>query len=87
MKHLTTSLLIIVGVNTAKAQNCGELMEYVKSKSWGTEYVGYNSDAISKVTFYEITRNYQTLYFAVVCFKKEYSFSCAEYIYQVNANT
>ena len=85
-KNLIISLLIIGSINV-KAQTCEEIMEYVKSKDYGTTYTSYNSDAISKVTFYSIYENYQTLYFAIVCFKKKYSYSCNEYIYQVGSNT
>jgi len=62
-------------------------MEFVKSESYGTTYTSYNSDAISKVTFYDVSVDYQTYYFAIVCFKKEYSYGCSEYIYQVASNT
>jgi hypothetical protein len=70
-----------------EAQSCDEVMEFVKSKGYGTTYTSYNSDAISKVTFYEITVDYKTLYFAIVCFKSKYSYNCSEYIYQVGSNT
>lgn len=73
----------------SRAQSCDELMDYVKKEGgYGASYTSYNSTAISKVTFYQITENYQTLYFAIVCFKKnEYSYNCSEYIYQVGSNT
>lgn len=70
-----------------KAQTCDEVMEYVKPKGYGTTYTSYNSDAISKVTFYQINIDYKTMYFAIVCFKQKYSYNCAEYIYQVGSNT
>lgn len=70
------------------AQSCDEIMESVKKEGgYGTTYTSYNSDAISKVTFYQLTVDYKTLYFAIVCFKKEYTYSCSEYIYQVGSNT
>ena len=59
-------------------------MNYVKSESYGTSN---NSDAISKVTFYNVYIDYQTYYFAIVCFNKEYSYGCNEYIYLVGSNT
>jgi len=71
----------------AKSQTCNEIMEYVKSKDYGTTYTSYNSEAISKVTFYQITIDYQLRYFAIVCFKSKYSYGCKEYIYQVGSNT
>lgn len=83
-------LLIFISLTTAalNAQSCDEIMEYVKKEGgYGTTYTSYNSDAISKVTFYQLTVDYKTLYFAIVCFKKEYSYSCSEYIYQVGSNT
>lgn len=70
-----------------KSQSCDEMIEFVKSKSYGTTYTSYNSDAISKVTFYDVIIEYKTYYFAIVCFKQKYSYSCSEYIYQVASNT
>jgi len=87
MKKILFFLLIILIALSVKAQTCKEIMEYVKSTGYGTSYTSYNSDAISKVTFYTITIDYNIRYFAIVCFKKEYSYSCTEYIYQVGSNT
>jgi hypothetical protein len=87
MKNLFLILVVMIATIHAKGQSCDEIMEYVKSKGNGTTYTSYNSDAISKVTFYEISVDYRTLYFAIVCFKKQYSYSCSEYIYQVGSNT
>ena len=69
-----------------KAQTCDEIMEWVKSESFGTTYTSYNSDAISEVTFYDVYVDYQSYYFAVVCFKDGY-YGCNEYIYQVSSST
>jgi hypothetical protein len=83
-------LIFVIALTTfaAKAQTCDEVMEYVKKEGgYGTTYTSYNSDAISKVTFYQVSVDYKTLYFAIVCFKKEYSYTCSEYIYQVGSNT
>ena len=85
-KHLLYLLLIIGGINS-NAQSCEEWMDFVKSKDYGTTYTSYDSEAISKVTFYNVSIDYKTYYFAIVCFKKEYSYSCNEYIYQVGSNT
>lgn len=71
---------------SANSQTCEELMEYVKSSGNGTTYTSYTSEAISKVTFYEIREGYQTYYFAIVCFKRSYM-GCTEYIYQVGSTT
>jgi hypothetical protein len=88
MKTLISILVIFFTTIKVKAQTCEEVMEYVKKEGgYGTTYTSYNSDAISKVTFYQVTVDYKTLYFAIVCFKKKYSYSCSEYIYQVGSNT
>lgn len=85
-KYLTLLLLIIVSINI-NAQDCKEIMDFVKLKSNGTAYTSYTSDAITKVTFYTVSVDYKTLYFVIVCFKKKYSYSCNEYIYQVSSGT
>ena len=87
MKYLFLVFIIAVASFSIQAQSCAEVMEYVKAKGYGTTYYSYNSDAISKVTFYEITADYTTLYFVIVCFKQKYSYSCSEYIYQVTSST
>lgn len=87
MQKYILILLITIGSLTSEAQSCEEIMSSVKSKSNGITYTSYNSEVISKVTFYSINVDYKTLYFAIVCFKKEYSYSCNEYIYQVSSNT
>lgn len=88
MKNVILLFVIALTTTFAKGQSCDEIMEYVKKEGgYGTTYTSYNSDAISKVTFYQMTVDYKTLYFAIVCFKKEYSYSCSEYIYQVGSNT
>lgn len=42
--------LFLISFNTY-SQSCEDIMKFVKSKSYGTTYTSYNSDAISKVTF------------------------------------
>jgi hypothetical protein len=86
MKPLLFIILIMTVCLTSKGQTCDEIMEWVKSESYGTTYTSYNSDAISKATFYDVTVDYQTHYFAIVCFKKG-SYGCNEYIYQVSSST
>jgi hypothetical protein len=86
-KYLIILLLTFGSINVKAQSSCEEIMQFVKSKDNGTTYTSYNSDAISKVTFYSIYVDYKTLYFAIVCFKKEYSYSCNEYIYQVGSDT
>lgn len=88
MKNIILILFVSLATINVNAQSCSEIMKYVKKDGgYGTTYTSYNSDAISKVTFYEMRVNYKTLYFAIVCFKKENSFNCTEYIYQVASNT
>lgn len=87
MKNLVLSFLLCVAALQANAQTCEELIEYVKEQSTGTTYNSYSSTAISKVTFYNITIEYKTLHFAIVCFKKKYGYGCNEYIYQVSSKT
>jgi len=87
MKKLLLYSILFLGMISTNAQSCDEIMTLVKSKSYGTTYNSYNSDAISEVTFYETMIDYQYYYFAIVCFKKQYAYSCTEYIYQVGSNT
>ena len=87
MKKLIIILVLFFSICHLKAQSCDEMITFVKSKSYGTTYNSYSSSAISKVTFYDVSIDYQTYYFAIVCFKREYSYSCNEYIYQVSSNT
>ena len=87
MKNILLSVVLIIGFLKANAQTCEEWIEYVKAESYGSTYSSYNSDAISKVTFYDVMIDFQTYYFAIVCFKKKYSYNCNEYIYQVASNT
>lgn len=79
--------LILFFSSPAKSQTCEELIEFVKSENYGTTYNSITSDAISKVTFYNVTIDYKTYYFAIVCFKSKYSYGCNEYIYQVSSST
>lgn len=87
MKRLFFFLILFSVTLEIKAQSCEDMMEMVKSKSTGATYRSYSSNAISKVTFYRFAIDYQTYYFAIVCFKREYSYRCSEYIYQVASNT
>lgn len=87
MNKILCLLLFILFAFEMKSQDCDEIIAFVKSKSYGSTYTSYNSDAISKVTFYDVIIDYKTYYFAVVCFKQKYSYSCSEYIYQVASNT
>ena len=87
MKINLPLLLFLFTIFTGKAQSCDELLATVKESGYGTTYTSYDSDAISKVTFYDLSIDYETYYFAVVCFKEEYSLSCSEYLYQVSSNT
>lgn len=44
-------------------------MNSIKSENYGTTYTSHNSDAISKVTFYDVMIDYQT-YFAMSVLRK-----------------
>lgn len=87
MKISIPILILLITSFSVKAQTCEEVMKYVKSNGYGTTYTSYDSEAISKVTFYQVVVDYKTLYFAIVCFKQKYSYGCSEYIYQVGSNT
>ena len=87
MKQLLLGLSLFVAVLQVNAQTCEEMMQFVKEQSTGMTYTSYTSEAISSVTFYTITIDYKTLYFAIVCFKQKYSYGCNEYIYQVGSST
>ncbi len=64
--------------------SCVDLIEYVKSKSYGSTFYSYSSDAISQAAFYDVTDdNYNTFYFVVVRFTSSYT----DYIYQVGSDT
>lgn len=86
MKNIIVVVLFF-SVFVTQAQSCAQLLESIKSNNYGITYSSYTSDAISEVTFYEVYVDYQTLYFAVVCFKSDYSYGCTEYLYQVGSNT
>ena len=87
MKNLMLTTLLIFSLSTISAQSCQEMIDFVKLDNYGTTYNSYTSTAISKVTFYTKQIDYQSYYFAIVCFKQEYSYSCTEYIYQVASTT
>lgn len=84
-----TILYILIAFVTfsVNAQACDEMIDLVKSKSYGTTYNSYDSEAISNVKFYGVTIDYQYYYFAIVCFKDKYSYGCNEYLYQVSSDT
>lgn len=87
MKKFFICLLLTFASYSLSAQSCEELIEFVKSEDYGSTYSSPLSDAISEVTFYTVYIDYETYYFAIVCFKAKYSYSCNEYIYQVGSNT
>lgn len=86
-KNLVLTLFFALGSLQIQAQSCSELKAMIKQQYQGTTYNSYTSTAISKVTFYTATIDYQNYYFAIVCFKQKYSYGCTEYIYQVNSDT
>lgn len=85
MKNFVLFVIVVTGVWKMNAQtSCSELMTYVKSESFGSAYTSFGSDAISQVTFHELTDDsYNTYYYAIVRFTSSYN----EYIYQVASNT
>lgn len=85
MKYLLLCTILVLCAHTSNAQTCEEVMNFVKSESTGTTYYSYSSDAISKVTFYDVTIDFEKYYFALVKFNNSYSFK--EYIYQVVSQT
>tara|TARA_R110002072_G_scaffold261258_1_gene419939 strand:- start:94687 stop:95046 length:360 start_codon:yes stop_codon:yes gene_type:complete len=85
---MKTFLLFVIAslftLNISAQTSCSELMNYVKSESYGSTYYSYSSDAISQVTFYEVTdKSYNTFYFAIVRFTSSFK----EYLYQVGSRT
>lgn len=98
MKKKLTSLKYLIGVKkgllcivfmttvlSVNAQSCSELMASIKSNYYGTTYYSPVSDAISQVTFYDVTIDYNFYYFAIVTFKGTYT--SRDYLYQVSSNT
>ncbi len=85
MKKTLYFLLFTFGVLNLNAQtSCDELIQYVESESYGTTYPSYGGDAITQVTFYDVTNDsYNTYYFALVRFTSSYT----DYIYHVGSNT
>jgi hypothetical protein len=69
------------------SQTCDEQIEYLEDNYSGSTYNSPTSTAVTKVTFYDAYIDYNTYYFAVVCFKSKYSYGCNEYLYQVGSNT
>lgn|SRR5690606_10661149 len=68
-------------------EGCGELIESLKEYVEPVVYRSYSSSVISKVSFYDVHLQDGSYYFAVVCFKSEYSYQCKEYIYMVDSDT
>lgn len=86
MRHLIIALFLVVSATASYSQSCDEIMSQVKANAYGTTYTSYGSTAISEVTFYQLDIDYETYYFAIVCFKNNHGY-CSEYIYQVGSNT
>jgi hypothetical protein len=71
MKKIILIFFIALTTFAVKAQTCDEIMEYVKKEGgYGTTYTSYNSDAISKVTFYQVSVDYKTLNFCNCMFQE-----------------
>lgn len=84
MKLKLQIIFLLFLCTAATSQTCEEVLKYVKSKGYGMTYYSPTSTAISQVTFYDISENYKTYYFAVVKFTSSYF---KEYIYQVGSNS
>ncbi|TVZ26702.1 hypothetical protein JM83_1689 [Gillisia sp. Hel_I_86] len=87
MKQIFLLVIFIFFSLGLKAQSCEELIDFVKSNDYGTTYNSPLSEAISKVSFHKVFIDFDTYYFAIVCFKSKYSYGCNEYLYQVGSNT
>jgi hypothetical protein len=87
MKGILFVWFLFFSTTSLIAQTCDEFMDYVKNNAYGSTFYSFNSEAISKVTFYQLYEDYETYYFAIVCFKQKYSYACNEYIYQVASTT
>lgn len=85
IKVLAVLFVLLLAGQTVNGQaSCEDLIEYVKSESYGSTYYSYNSEAIRQVTFYEVRDDsFNTYYFAIVRFTSSYT----DYIYQVGSNT
>tara|TARA_R110002167_G_scaffold182335_1_gene382730 strand:+ start:290 stop:592 length:303 start_codon:yes stop_codon:yes gene_type:complete len=85
MRNYIIIIVFLSSISNIHAQySCDELLEMVENQGIGTTYYSYDSDAISEVTFYEISdESYNDYYFAVVRFTSSYE----EYIYQVDSDT
>ncbi|CAM4322918.1 hypothetical protein [Zobellia nedashkovskayae] len=85
MKNSILFIIILFSLTSLYAQStCDEMLDMVESQGYGSSYYSYSSDAISEVTFYQISDNsYNDYYFAVVRFTSSYT----DYIYQVGSNT
>src|SRR5688572_8928392 len=83
MKNIILLLILLFSFSVIKSQTCEEILQFVKSEGSGRTFYSFDSDAITKITFYEVSIDYETYYFAVVVFTSSFK----EYIYQVAYNT
>lgn len=84
MKTLFLILLTFVFTSINAQSSCSDIIENVKSNGYGSSFFSPSSEAISQVTFYDVTVDYKSYYFAVIKFSSNFS---KEYIYQVGSNT
>ena len=84
-QSITTFILLLTALTITTAQtSCEEFKDSVQQEDYGMTYYSYSSDAITKVSFHEITDDsYNTYYFAIVQFTSQFT----EYIYQVGSRT
>jgi len=84
MKIIIILTVIFNSLDLSTQISCTELIDNVKSENYGRTYYSSGSEAISEVTFYEISDDdYNTYYFAIVEFKSSFE----NYIYQVGSST
>ncbi len=76
-------LVLLAGRSISAQTSCSEMLQYVTSNSYGSTLYSYDSEAITSVTFYDLSIDYDTYYFAVVQFTSSYQ----KYIYQVGSQT
>jgi len=80
-KIIITKLYFTISLGQS---SCNEIIDNVKSNGRGQTFFSPSSEAISQVTFYDVTIEYKTYYFAIVKFTSNFY---KEYIYQVGNNT
>ncbi|WP_379964610.1 hypothetical protein [Epilithonimonas sp. UC225_85] len=84
MKKIFLVIITFFFVSINAQSSCNEILESVKSNGRAQTFFSPSSEAVSQITFYDVTVEYKTYYFAVVKFSSNLY---KEYIYQVGSNT